>query len=392
MKKMMIKIGLFFFRVIIKFVPRISLKKEPSSALEEINKVYMKNDIWKKNDFYSDINNRLEIFDLSIIVAAYNVEKYIGDCIESLVNQKTNFNYEIIVIDDGSTDGTRDILSKYKDKYEKIKVLFQENMGASSARNLGIGKAEGKYIGFVDSDDYVDELYVETLLEEAIDKGADMVKTGFLEVECDSKKKIGAIKFEDEIIDMKINRESAQKIKGHAAGSIIKKALFKFVRFPVGYWYDDMIIKLLIVPQCNKIVTINKILYYYRINPNGLSKKRIKSYKYLDQFFLLEQVLEIYTNIGLPEDAFLYKQILHELGPVLWLRTRIIDTRIKKSIFILACNLKEKYSNRNYKLKYTQLLVEKSLEHKNWILWNLISIYSMIEIKFLENGGRLYGG
>ena len=102
------------------------------------------------------------MIDLSIIIPAYNCEKTISRCLDSLVNQ--NVSKEIIVVNDGSTDGTLDILNKYANNYDFIKVITQENQGQSVARNHGLKIASGKYCFFCDSDDYIDKNLFDKLL------------------------------------------------------------------------------------------------------------------------------------------------------------------------------------------------------------------------------------
>ncbi|HRM59394.1 MAG TPA: glycosyltransferase family 2 protein, partial [Megamonas funiformis] len=111
---------------------------------------------------------------VSIIIPVFNVDKYIGKTIETLLNQ-TYLNIEILLIDDGSTDKSGKICDIYAEKYNKIKVFHQKNKGVSSARNLGINNAKGKYIIFVDGDDYVTSEYVASLYNEIIINKADMV-------------------------------------------------------------------------------------------------------------------------------------------------------------------------------------------------------------------------
>lgn len=110
---------------------------------------------------------------ISIIVATYNNEKFIGKCLDSLVNQ-TYENIEVIVVNDGSTDGTGEICERYSDLYDKVRYFFKENGGVSSARNLGISKVRGDYIAFVDADDYVEHAMCEKLLKCILDNKADM--------------------------------------------------------------------------------------------------------------------------------------------------------------------------------------------------------------------------
>ena len=101
---------------------------------------------------------------ISVVVPVYNVKQYLDDCMHSIVNQ-TYENIEIILVDDGSTDGSGELCEEWKGKDSRIRVIHQENGGLSAARNTGIEHAKGSYIAFVDSDDWVSEEYIEKLYE-----------------------------------------------------------------------------------------------------------------------------------------------------------------------------------------------------------------------------------
>ncbi|MEG1942086.1 MAG: glycosyltransferase family 2 protein [Cetobacterium sp.] len=116
---------------------------------------------------------------VSVIVPAYNVEKYIGRCLESLINQ-TLKEIEIIVINDGSTDSTGDIIDSYTKKDCRIKYIQQENKGSSEARNSGIKESNGKYIGYLDSDDYVEKNYYEDMFLYAEKNNLELVVSDFI--------------------------------------------------------------------------------------------------------------------------------------------------------------------------------------------------------------------
>lgn len=111
--------------------------------------------------------------DISIIIPAYNAEKEIVRCIDSILNQTYNC-FEIIIIDDGSTDRTLEICKKYAEKDVRILVKSQENKGVSATRNLGLNLSRGKYICFVDADDYLDCRYLEILLKNILKTNADI--------------------------------------------------------------------------------------------------------------------------------------------------------------------------------------------------------------------------
>lgn len=108
----------------------------------------------------------MDYYDLTIIVPIYNAALYLNQCIDSLLNQHTNLNYCIFLINDGSLDHSLDICNSYKKQYQNIYVFNQENKGTSTAKNLGLNNANSKYIMFVDSDDYVDENYISSLLND----------------------------------------------------------------------------------------------------------------------------------------------------------------------------------------------------------------------------------
>ena len=114
---------------------------------------------------------------LTVIIPAYNVENLLEKCVESVAMQDYPKDLlEIIVVDDGSTDGTLLVAEKLAKKYSNVKVIHKENGGSSSARNVGIEAATGEYLGFVDSDDFVDKHMYSTLIEAAERNDADMVQ------------------------------------------------------------------------------------------------------------------------------------------------------------------------------------------------------------------------
>ena len=112
---------------------------------------------------------------ISIIIPVYNVEKYLRQCLDSIVNQ-TYTNLEIICINDKSTDNSAEILEEFLQKDERIKVINnKENVGSAISRNYGLDIAAGKYIAFVDSDDYIDEKYIESMLNKMKQVNCDIV-------------------------------------------------------------------------------------------------------------------------------------------------------------------------------------------------------------------------
>ncbi len=323
--------------------------------------------------------------DLSIIVPVYNTAKYIEQCINSLISQKTNYTYEIIFVNDGSTDNSLKILKEYEKKFKIIKVLNQKNIGAGGARNLGINNSKGEYLSFVDSDDYVSELYVDTLLNIAYKENVEVVKCGYFEFNIDTNKIIKEFKYKNKIIKQENLKD--YNIKGHCCMCIIHKDLFKNLSFPVGCAYEDMIMRLIIFPKAKKLAIIDNSLYYYAIrqDSSSRSKENKKNYKSLAQYFLLKLILEKREELKLQKDYYFYKNLLNELGKVMWLRTRHLDKETFKNTFLLSCGIFDNYFKSTEKeFNIIEKLYIYSLKKKKFILWQVLSLIEMAKVKLFN--------
>ena len=117
-------------------------------------------------------------YDLSLLVPVYNAKNFLDQCLNFLLNQNTQYKYQIVIVNDGSTDGTDEILHKYEN-IENVVICKQNNGGVSSARNRALELADGKYVGFIDNDDLVSSDYVEKLVSKAYTSNADVVKCGY---------------------------------------------------------------------------------------------------------------------------------------------------------------------------------------------------------------------
>ena len=124
--------------------------------------------------------------EISIVLPVYNVIDYLDECIKSILRQ-SNINFELIVVDDGSTDGSQILCDRYSESDSRIKVIHQKNAGLSAARNTGLNHAKGKYITFIDSDDFVGEKYIEVLYKIIIESCADISMCDYMEVAQDTK-------------------------------------------------------------------------------------------------------------------------------------------------------------------------------------------------------------
>ena len=206
---------------------------------------------------------------ISIVVPIYNVEKYLKKCVDSIINQ-TYKNLEIILVDDGSPDNCGKICDEYSTKDKRIKVIHKKNGGLSDARNAGIEAATGKYIGFVDSDDYIKEDMYENLYNDMLKYDVDISICGYYEI-FENKEKIEIPDNQNVQIynNLEIIRELLLNYKygvtDHASNKLYKIGLFRNnnIRYPKGYLYEDIGTTYLLFEKANKISYNKKIGYYY---------------------------------------------------------------------------------------------------------------------------------
>lgn len=200
---------------------------------------------------------------VSIIIPVYNVENYIRKCIESVISQ-TFSEIEIILVDDGSTDGSGRICEEYKNKDNRIKVVHKDNGGLSSARNCGISIATGEYLGFIDSDDYIAKDMFEKLYTNIIKEDADVSICGIYQCYEGKEPPINepwySVLTPQEAIAIAFQ---GKKFSVNAVNKLYKKELFKDVRYPEGKTTEDAFVIVDIFSQCKKIVATSEQKYYY---------------------------------------------------------------------------------------------------------------------------------
>ena len=213
---------------------------------------------------------------ISIIVPIYNTEKYLSRCLESLVNQ-TLKDIEIICINDGSTDNSLQILEQFAYRDNRIKIINQTNLGQSVARNKGLNFASGKYIGFVDSDDWVDLNYFERLYEAIERTNSDFACCSIKRMYPHRQSKRLEIAKEEIICNLNdkfkyLNMPS----ECFPVNKLYKKGLLdKFnLKFTEGKYFEDIPFLLNVVLNFKQMVSVPNITYYYWANPNSTMKKQ----------------------------------------------------------------------------------------------------------------------
>lgn len=232
---------------------------------------------------------------ISIIIPVYNVEQYLPECMESIVNQ-TYHNLQIILVDDGSTDGSGGICDEFASWDSRIHVLHLENGGVSRARNVGIDAATGDYFVFVDSDDYVDTKLCATVMDIFHSHKVDIVSFDCSKVN-ETGKVVGST---EKIRETILTREDALRelvlgnINNYFCNKVFKRCVFQGIQIPEGYVWEDLAVMFRIFDQADHIYTFPEKLYFYRQRKNSIAASisekalkdiytaRVTRYQYLE--------------------------------------------------------------------------------------------------------------
>ena len=281
---------------------------------------------------------------ISIVVPVYKVEKYLEKCVKSILKQ-TYTNLEIILVDDGSPDKCGQLCDELAKTDNRIKVFHKANGGLSDARNYGVERANGEYIGFVDSDDYIHENMYEELYKAIKKSGTFIAECGVTRV----YKNILRPHYEGEDYFLVLDREGYLKeylenkrLYGSAWCKLIHKDLAKKIKFPTGKIYEDAFYTLELLKNVDKYTLISGNYYYYYIRENSITTRPFSS-KDMDYIEIMNQI-EDYTLSNFPTFkeqllvrlSFAYISIFNQL-------LEVDDYKTKKEYKILKDKLKDNY-------------------------------------------------
>ena len=365
---------------VLKFEFKRFTRKRQQSNMTIERAINIVNSVYKKPDDeigYTESKRNESRFDLSIVVPVYNYEKFIRSNIESILNQKTKYTYELILIDDGSTDGTNSILADYKE-LKNVKLIEQKNQGIAGARNTGINEASGKYIMFVDCDDIIHDDMVEVMLNVAYMNDCDIVMSGhnLVKERDDRVYSVLPIVYPGTNLMGYKDEDNILNYAGLPWGKIYKRNLWRNVRFLRGYWYEDTIIQWLIFPQCIKFQYIPKVEYEYRWYEKNFSRVQNsgKDTKCIDRYWMLLDIIEKYKELQLPINSMFYLLLLKHLSGYYYCSLIGLDDQIIEAMFILARNLLMEYKpDNNIQLPYMLRITERALLSGDISLWKLAS-------------------
>ena len=240
---------------------------------------------------------------ISIIVPVYNVENYISKCLKSIINQSYK-NLEIIVVNDGSTDRSGHICNYYSKIDKRVILINQKNQGLSMARNNALDIASGEYIGFVDSDDWVESDMFSTLYENAVVHNADIAICNATRI-FDSEK----INLPNKIfLFSKYNNDESiavytgvnkfnyylSKRDYYVWNKLYKRYLFNNVRFPSGKLFEDIFTTYKLIDNANRIVITTKSMYNYVYRTDSITERPFS----IDKMAMVEAHMEIHKHIS----------------------------------------------------------------------------------------------
>ena len=281
---------------------------------------------------------------VSVVVPIYNVEKYIKRCVDSIINQ-TYKNLDIILVDDESPDNCPGICEDYAKKDKRITVIHKQNGGLSDARNFGIKAAKGEFITFVDSDDFLSEECIETLLKNIKRYSSDISIGGHQVIYENGKliKKYTEKEFDSDskgILD-KILYDDGIDLSAWA--KLYKRSLFKNIRYPVGRLYEDAATTYKLIDLSNKVSVISKPVYYYVIRKDSITNVDFSPQK-MDLIISTKEMTS-YVQEKYPELEkgcnrrlmYAYLSTITQLS-----KSRIIDNKIKKELMDYVKNNRKK--------------------------------------------------
>lgn len=275
---------------------------------------------------------------ISVIVPVYNVEKLLRRCLDSIV-QQTFSDFELLLIDDGSRDKSGQICDNYSEKDERVRVWHIPNGGQSAARNLGIDNCLGDFIAFIDSDDFVELNYLETLYQPMIEDEVDVVSCRYIAYSEERDEEVNRKLRENQLNLYYFSNNHAimkdflekefkenRNFPWESYANLYKTSLLKDIRFEVGREFEDNFFNYQYFKKVKKAVATSYIGYYYYANPS--SKTRITFYE--KQFDLIQQERLIIKDIKKNYPEFLNLEANNLALKYCWLYGKIFgDIQLK---------------------------------------------------------------
>ena len=228
--------------------------------------------------------------DVSVIVPCYNAERFLPGCIGSLAAQQTGYRFEVILVNDGSRDGTPALLEAAAEANPAFRCFHQANQGAAAARNEGLRNARGEYLLFVDADDVVSPNYVQALMDCVQAEDAELGVCAYYSFAGDDRR-YKSVQWGRTI--------GAGDLNGTPWGKLFHRRLFEHLLWPSGYWYEDTVLAFLVYPRVRRIAGTNLCTYGYRSSLQNATHTGRNAPKALDSLYITELVLRGVDALGL---------------------------------------------------------------------------------------------
>lgn len=307
---------------------------------------------------------------ISIIIPVYNKKRYINRCLDSILEQ-TYKSFEVILINDGSTDGSEKICDDYKEKDKRIKVIHIENAGVSNARNIGLDVAKGEYVQFVDSDDYLDPIMLESLIEVMEHYKSDIIISGIKKIDHNNKllkeviPRLYGLKNKKQMFEEFSDEQFSTGIYGCISNKLIRRQIIKEKKLKFNTnikLAEDLDFYLELYKYIDKIYFYKKSFYYYIQNTENSSTTSCMVNDYFTQILI----------------SIKQKKLLSDLNALNNKNMVVIDRVITN---FTLCYLYDKFSYNYIKFKnflkelYNDNLIRESLVTKHQSKFNKVLVF-----------------
>ena len=313
-------------------------------------------------------------YDVQIIIPAYNVEKYIQQCLDSVFQQVSQYKILVSIVNDGSTDGTSSILQNAAQHYNNgelpenitLEVTEQGNKGFSGARNTALNHIKGTYVTFLDSDDLLPEGSMKAMLDAAYQYNADILQGSwytFIEEEHMNHivAKEGLLTDKDGILS------------GYTCGKLYKYNTLANFQFPMGFLYEDTPLSFIIAALPYRCAAIKNLTYGYRQNPEGISATSPRLKRSVESYWITEECLKEFPAFGVSYDQRAYEYLLRQ-SLMNASRTRFQPREIRKAEFVLTSELMSTYFAGFCTQEKKLRKIEQALRKRQFIKFELLRL------------------
>lgn len=320
-----------------------------------------------------EAENAVELtYDLQIIVPAYNVEKYIGDCLRSIAAQATHYRCLAVIVNDGSTDGTAAAIDQITANWDgqiAIEVFTQRNSGPSEARNAAIRKLRGEYVMFLDADDVLPVDAVENMLNAAHKTNADILQGGWF----DFFESPANVTSEHILQEEGVLSDNRGVFSGFPWGKLYKYTVLKRFQFPSGFWFEDTPVSFILAAMPYRFAAIKDVVYGYRQNLSGITARTVSSRKSVESYWITERCLAEFPSFGLSYDQRAYTYLLRQ-SVTNWNRTRKQPRRIRQALFILTGELMTAFF-KDFNTDVPELRkIEKAIRDRRFLQYEMLML------------------